>query len=211
MTDIQLRQLVDAVATWLRFEILCGRRGYITESALSFPMVQFLSAHQQRSRSQYPFPGRISRPGRGLSIDYALLMKRKNAPWGYIEVKWNDHLGLMGDIVRLLELEVRGSTYLLVASTWTASETRNAEKLVNPYLAFEKGGVRNLKYGMKEWEVYRENQERFAGSLSKSRGPLKSFWTRNVELVVQPIRNYAIQVGLWRVSHYGPRATPTTT
>jgi len=102
------RHLVEAVGSWLHFELRCGRSSLFDESYLAFPVGQYLIGrygNQVRSEFEHPvlaplMTGRGDRP----RMDYVVL-QTDGKPAAVIEAKWlrsiSDLRLLVRDLVRL--------------------------------------------------------------------------------------------------------------
>lgn len=132
LTRQHQRELVEAIAAWMRFEVLCGHEKFLGEAILAYPLVQFFAAHGYALDSEVNYPRLNRKLGRPQSVDY-VIMGRKH-PSGYLEVKYKVEL-LLGDVIRLWE--VTGIRLLLLATVEQLGE--KWWKQTSMYLPTEEG------------------------------------------------------------------------
>ena len=140
----ELRKLVEATASYMRFEQLCHRTELFSESYLAHPIGQFLLArHGSNVRSEWPHPilseGKTG-PGRRPAVDFAVLAEDRKTPAIAIEAKWlgsaNDILEqIVRDIIRLelLVWKYKTEAYFLLAGTRRKADALFAKKSALPH------------------------------------------------------------------------------
>jgi hypothetical protein len=128
------RHLVEAVGSWLHFELRCGRGSLFDEAYLSFPVGQYLIGRygsQVRAEFEHPvlaplMAGRGDRP----RIDYAVLGTDGKLA-AVIEAKWLRSVSDLRLLVRdLLRLELAASTGV-AAFALVAGQKRALELIFN--------------------------------------------------------------------------------
>jgi len=117
MTVQDQKDLVEAVAAWLRFEVLCKHDDFLSEDILAYPLSLFFANRRYSLEPERPYPNLKPPEGRGRrqAVDYAFLAPRTRQLTGFMELKFApDTKYLLGDVVRLWELA--GDRYLLLAT-----------------------------------------------------------------------------------------------
>ena len=138
------RKLVEATASYMRFEQLCHRTELFSESYLTHPIGQFLLArHGKKTRAEWTHPLLASTktgPGRRPSVDFAVLQDDGQTPAIAVEAKWlgsaNDLLEqAIRDLVRLelLVHEYHATGYVLLAGTRRRAESLFEKKAARPH------------------------------------------------------------------------------
>jgi hypothetical protein len=90
MQPSQTKRLAQVVHRWLSFQRLCGRSMVFSESYLSQPIAEFLSAHHTgriAPERNHPIFANLS-SGRPKQVDFALLTRDTGAVECVIEAKW---------------------------------------------------------------------------------------------------------------------------
>ena len=202
MTQEELKQLVEAVAAWLQFEVLCEREKYLSESALNYPLVQFFQSHGCRLWSEYPFPGT-----KRLLVDYAYASRvRAQKPEGYIEVKRNalNFDSLLNDIVRLVELRKPGGNrfFLFVWTDRDDFRKKKPRRRIDPFLSLDTDKpLRRIDTATRNWKRFAKARKVFANKfLDGTRSKIHQFKTRLVGLDERSLGRAYITVAMWKIT-----------
>lgn len=103
MTNNDSQDLVDAVATWLAFEQVCGRRRLLSESLLMVPLYQFCRSRGWTLVPQRPvFDEAPSGRGRPQAVDYEITAGRQPLAWMESKYGWPPTAAILADIAKLL-------------------------------------------------------------------------------------------------------------
>jgi hypothetical protein len=188
-----VKELVEAVAHWLAFEIACKRERFLSERALSYPLVQFAQSHN------YELEREIT-GGNSERIDYEL--KRDNVGIGYFEAKLIEAeepnvLSFCYDIAKLLARSEQESIgcYLLV--------------VLHSQKGFNFARLRPLMLDNDEWntvsradDLWESFQKEGIKSLFEnpnSRPSWSQFRVRHRHHINLAVSNKHIFVGVWEV------------
>jgi len=107
MDESKAENLARALAAWIDYQVLCGRKDLLSEMYLGIPIGEFLlskSTWKLKSEREHPL-FRTTKKGRPRQTDYVVLSRDKERPICALELKWIDknpnRQNVINDILRL--------------------------------------------------------------------------------------------------------------